>query len=54
MPQTTVIRPAAEPLSRKCVERLTVELSFLDPADEFDDTGSICIAASGDVIITKD
>lgn len=54
MPQTTVIRPTAEPLSRKSVERLTAELSFLDPADEFDDTGSICITANGDVIITKD
>ena len=54
MPQEVIIRPTAEPLSRKCVERLTSELSFLDPADEFDDTGSVCITASGDVIITKD
>lgn len=54
MPQTTVIRPTAEPLSRKCVERLTAELSFLDPNNEFDDTGDVCITAIGDVIITKD
>ncbi len=53
MPQTTVIRPTAEPLSRKTVEYLPRELSFLDPENEFDDTGDVCITASGDVIITK-